>query len=86
MWHASIAAHDPTGPLEWRRLGIRDREAVRMLVMSLLQGVGAGDTRRDRSGYVLHARRRLADAELALLTSAWCAIPAVAIAGDGIPW
>lgn len=54
--------------------------------MGLLSGVGCGNTRRERSETVLHARRRLNDRELTLLTAEWCAIPAVGIAGDGIPW
>lgn len=86
MWHASIAVQSVGGPIPWSRCGLKTRAAVRETVIGLLAGVGAGDTRRDRSEFVLHARRRLADRELAMLTAEWCAIPAVAIAGDGIPW
>lgn len=86
MWHASIAVHGDSGPTAWSRCGLKTRAIVREVVLGLLSGVGCGNTRRDRSEVVLHARRRLSDAELALLTPAWCAIPAVAIAGDGIPW
>lgn len=59
---------------------------MRDTVIALLAGVGTGNTRRDRSEHVLHARRRLSDAEIALLSPEWCAIPAVANAGTGIPW
>jgi hypothetical protein len=59
---------------------------MRDQVIHLLAGVGVGETRRDRSEHVLHARRRLAPRELELLTPAWCAIPAVGIAGGGVPW
>lgn len=86
MWHASIAVHDGSGFVPWSRCGLKTRAIVRDAVIGLLSGVGSGDTRRDRSEVVLHARRRLADRELALLTAEWCALPAVGIAGDGIPW
>ncbi len=85
MWHASIAVQSG-GPVPWARRGLKTRGIVRETVLGLLSGVGAGDTRRERSEVVLHARRRLAARELAMLTAEWCAIPAVAIAGDGIPW
>jgi hypothetical protein len=85
VWHASIAVQSG-GPVPWSRCGLKTRGIVRDTVLGLLSGVGAGDTRRDRSEVVLHARRRLADRELAMLTAEWCAIPAVAMAGDGIPW
>ncbi len=85
MWHASIAVQSG-GPVAWSRCGLKTRAAVRETVIGLLAGVGSGDTRRDCNEFVLHARRRLAERELAMLTAEWCAIPAVAIAGDGIPW
>lgn len=81
-----MAAVATGGKVPWERLGLKTRGIVRETVIGLLAGVGAGDTRRDRSEVVLHARRRLADRELAMLTAEWCAIPAVAMAGDGIPW
>lgn len=68
------------------RCGLKTRAIVRETVLGLLAGVGTGDTRRDRSDVVLHARRRLSDREFELLTPAWCAIPAVALAGGGVPW
>ena len=53
-------------------------------------------TPRDRARYrvlpssayrvAVAARRRLSERELGLLTSAWCALPAVGTAGDGVPW
>jgi len=86
VWHASIAVQSGAGPAPWSRCGFKTRAIVREVVLGLLSGVGYGDTRRDRSEVVLHARRRLSDVERAQLTPAWCAIPAVAIAGDGIPW
>ncbi len=86
MWHASIAVQSGAGPAPWAKCGLKTRAIVREVVLGLLAGAGCGDTRRDRSDSVLHARRRLSDVERALLTPEWCAIPAVAIAGDGIPW
>lgn len=86
MWHASIAVHGVDGQVPWTRCGLKTRGIVRDVVLGMIAGVGAGNTRRDRSDLVLHARRRLSDHELTLLTTEWCAIPAVGIAGDGIPW
>lgn len=91
MWHASISVGSSTalatgGKVPWSRLGLKTRAIVRDTVIGLLAGVGTGDTRRDRSDFVLHARRRLSQRELAMLTAEWCAIPAVGIAGEGIPW
>lgn len=86
MWHASIAVVWDYRLVPWERCGLKTRAVVRDKVIGLFAGVGTGDTRRDRSAVVLHARRRLHDRELAQLDPAWCAIPAVAIAGDGIPW
>lgn len=86
MWHASIAVHDLSGPVRWARCGLKARGIVRETVIGLLAGVGTGNTRRDRSDVVLHVRRRLSERELGMLTAEWCAIPAVGIAGDGVPW
>jgi len=85
VWHASIAVHSGL-PVPWARCGLKTRDIVRETVIGLLAGVGSGETRRERSEVVLHARRRLAERELAMLTAEWCAIPAIAIAGDGVPW
>ena len=78
--------HDRGGQVPWDRCGLKARAVVRDTVIGLLSGVGIGDTRRERSDVVLHARRRLSDREITLLTPAWCALPAVGIAGDGVPW
>lgn len=85
VWHASIAVHDK-GPVPWAKCGLKTRDIVRQTVIGLLAGVGTGSTRRDRSDIVLHARRQLSDREIAMLSPIWCALPAVAMAGDGIPW
>ena len=86
VWHASIAAHGFAGPIPWALLGEPSREIMRRTVLGLLAGAGQGDIRRDRSDTVLHARRRLADRELAQLTPEWCAAGAVDVAGGGVPW
>lgn len=81
-----MAAVATGGKVPWERLGLKARGVVRETVLGLLVGVGSGDTRCDRSEVVLHARCWLVERELAMLTAEWCAIPAVAMAGDGIPW
>lgn len=86
MWHASVCPHDASGPVPWERCGLKARALLREMVFSLLAGVGTGNTRRDRSPFVLHARRKLNAGELALLSPEWCAIEPVDIAGGGIPW
>ena len=72
--------------MPWERCGLKARATGRDAVIGLLSGVGTGNTRRERSDVVLHARRRLSDREIMLLTPAWCSLPAVGIAGGGIPW
>ena len=86
MWHASISVHDGGGQVPWSRCGLASRAIVRDVVIGLLSGAGTGATRRERSAVVLHARRRLSELELAALEPAWCALPAVGIAGGGVPW
>ena len=86
MWHASIAVHGDDGPIPYERWGIKAREVCKREVVALLAGVGVGDLRRDRGYAVIHARRKLNDAELAMLDPDWCAIPAVDVAGDELPW
>ena len=86
MWHASAMARDREGPVPWDRCGLGTRQAMRAAVLGLLAGVGVGDAVRGRSAIILHARRRLSDVELAALTPAWCAIPAVDAGGDLAPW
>lgn len=86
VWHASIALQGDDGPIAWSRCGLKTRAIMKRTVISLLDGVGTGNTKRCRSEYVLHARRRLSDAEIACQTEEWCAIKAVDSAGGGIPW
>lgn len=86
VWHASIAVQSPRGPVHYQRWDLRTRSLVKRTVLELLDGVGAGETKRCRSAFVLHARRRLSEAELAAQTPEWCAIQAVDSAGGGIPW
>lgn len=86
MWHASVAILGSVGPVPWSRARVTARHTAKAIAITLLDGVGEGDTRRDRSDLVLHARRKLNAAELAQLDPAWCAIEPFDIAGDGIPW
>ncbi|HSR79139.1 MAG TPA: hypothetical protein VLN57_21375 [Xanthobacteraceae bacterium] len=91
MWHASIALRGHGGMLSpflhpFERWRFKEREILKREVIALLSGVGVGVIRRDRGEDVLHARRRLSAAELAMLDPAWCALPAVDIAGGDLPW
>ncbi len=87
MWHASVMVRsDGRGPVPWPNVGLKLRGSVKALAIGLLDGVGVGDIRRDRSEHVLHARRRLSAAELAAQTPEWHSIEAVDSAGEGIPW
>jgi len=86
VWHASIAVQGFHGPVEFVYWDERTRDLVKRTVLSMIADVGTGDVRRDRSPYVLHARKRLSDAELAAQTPEWCAIKAIDSAGGGIPW
>lgn len=91
MWHASIALQGRGGalwptPIPYAAWRLKEREALKHEVIAMLSGVGAGNTRRDRGEAVLHARRRLSPAELALLDPVWCALPAVDVAGGEMPW
>lgn len=74
------------GPVQYVFWDQRTRDIVQRTVLELIANVGSGDVRRDRSEYVLHARKRLSDEELAKQTPEWCAIKAVDSAGGGIPW
>lgn len=81
--------HDHGASLPWERYGLKLRVLARETVIGLLSGIGVGETRRERTGeivHVLHARRRLSERELTLLTPEWCALTAVGIAGGGVPW
>lgn len=86
VWHASIAVQGFYGPVQYVFWDPKTREVVKRTVLDLIADVGTGDVRRDRSEYVLHARRRLSDEEIAAQTPEWCAIKAVHSAGGGIPW
>jgi hypothetical protein len=54
VWHASIATWETgaSSPTPWARVRLKDRAVVRDVVIGLLAGVGAGDTRRDRGEIV----------------------------------
>ena len=86
MWHASIAWQGGREVVPFALWDDRTRELAKRTVLGLIADVGAGEVRRDRSAHVLHARKRLAEAELAAQTCEWHAIQAIDLAGDGIPW
>lgn len=86
MWHASISTSQNGAMLAWRSCGLKTRDLIRQTVIALLSGVGTGETRRDRSDLVLHARRRLSAPEIAMLHPTWLEIIPVDIAGGGVPW
>jgi hypothetical protein len=68
VWHASIAVQSDFGLVPYARWGLKTRTIVKRTVIGLLDGVGTGDAKRCRSEYVLHARRRLSEPELAAQT------------------
>lgn len=86
VWHASIAVQGLRGPVQHAFWDARTRDIVQRTVLALIEDVGAGEVRRDRSELVLHARKRLSESELAAQTPEWCAIKAIDKAGGGIPW
>lgn len=86
VWHSSVAV--------WRRGEIvpteiqhpRHRRLAQELCLSVLEGVGVGETRRERFAITWQARRRLSPEEIAAQTPEWCAIQAVHSGGEGEPW
>ena len=86
VWHASVAVQGFLGPVHYAFWDRRTRDAAQNVVLDLIANVGAGEVRRDRSEYVLHARKRLADHELAAQSCEWHAIQAIDSAGGGLPW
>jgi hypothetical protein len=85
VWHASIAAID-------RNLGrckvvskwsAATRRCMAETAKELLRGVGQIPSTLEQGIYCLHYRRSITDAEHALLTPEWCAIPADSFAGRG---
>lgn len=86
VWHASIAVQGFQGPVHFAFWDPKTREVVQRTVLALIENVGTGDVRRDRSEFVLHARKRLSDEEISQQTPEWCAIKAVDRAGGGTPW
>ena len=86
VWHASVAVQGLAGPVPIAFWDERTREAAQRTALELIAEVGAGDVRRDRSDRVLHARKRLSDAELAAQSCEWHAIKAIDSAAGGLPW
>ena len=86
MWHSSIAVQGFRGPVHFMLWDPWARGVAQRTVLELIANVGTGEVRRDRSDFVLHARKRLSDEEIAQQTPEWCAIKAVDSAGGGIPW
>ncbi len=75
MWHASIARVGPsvvTG--RWGEGMLRD---ARRRLADVLGGVGIGETVELIRDLAVHHRRSLAPEEIATLSPAWLAIPAV---------
>lgn len=85
MWHVSLSYQSAIleRPLSLEELHRPARELVEREARKLLAGVGAGRRRwerGERAPYVLHVRRRLSDAEIAMLPPG---PPAVDSAGGG---
>ena len=75
-----------SGPIAFVFWSPHVRELAMRTALELIADVGSGEVRRVRSDLVLHARKRLSDAELAAQTCEWHAITAIDSAGGGIPW
>ena len=90
MWHASLSARTDFEILRWDQWRLKARAYCRNQVTNLLWGVGEGNTRRERSAIVMHARRKLSADEMTMLDPEWVALPPIDIAGgpeDGlVPW
>lgn len=78
MWHVSIGLNG------WhvRQWSERQAQEAERIARDLLKGVGDGQTFVGWGDICFHARRRLADAELVLLSDEWKATPAVDVAGE----
>lgn len=78
VWHASIAllrnGKLPKAVAAWTAW---EKAQAWNLAASLLNGVGTGQNYSKDGGIAVHLRRRLSEAELALLSQEWLAIPAV---------
>lgn len=86
VWHASIAVQGFRGPVHFALWDPKTRAVAQTVALDLIATVGSGEVKRVRSDFVLHARKRLSDEELARQTPEWHAIKAVDRAGGGIPW
>jgi len=60
------------------------RELLILVAKNLLSGVGETPSALEQMTVAIHYRRSLAPDELAILSPAWCAIPATSLAGHGI--
>jgi hypothetical protein len=76
VWHASIAFLKASGPVPIARWGEGTLRDARRRLSIALEGVGTGVTVVQEKGKALHARRSLADEEIARLSPAWLQIPA----------
>ena len=88
MWHASVAiiGFIPPRVLPIHYQPARVLKPAKLVALDLIADVGEGETLRQRGPIALHARRKLSPAELATLDPAWCALPAIDIAGGGPEW
>lgn len=75
-----------SGPVRFAFWDERTRAAVMRVALELIADVGTGEVRRERSDFVLHARKRLSDVELTAQSCEWHAIQAIDRAGGGQPW
>lgn len=78
--------HGFNSPIRYVFWDDRSRDLAKRTALSMIADVGSGDVARVRSEFVLHARKRLSDREIAAQTPEWCAIKAIDSAGGGLPW
>lgn len=79
VWHASLALLDPRRgiPVPVSQWTVKDLSRARSKLGALLSGVGSGPDHWKGGRAAYHLRRRLSDAEIARLSPAWLALPAI---------
>lgn len=88
MWHVSVSVWKTRRLAPTSDLRLREIRVAQAFALQLLGEVGVtGNDRRERMRLAFHVRRKLAPGEIARLTPAFLAIPAVDTSGpDGEPW
>ena len=85
MWHASVALLDQFQgtPVPLTRMAPVNRKILIAVARWLLEGVGETPSLLEEMDVGIHYRRVLTDVEYNALPPAWCALPAIDLAGHG---